>query len=128
MIENGRDNLCVTCFDPQTTGAVHKAILSANVGLNPQRVGDTLLIKVPALDDEQRARLDKRVRSLAEEQHIAIRNIRKGARNQAKRSKTLDKIKRPLDELVKEKTKVVDQMMESKLNAIHWKDPEWNIC
>ena len=123
---DGYNTLRVICFDRGIVGAVYKAIISSNMGLNPQRAGDTLLIKVPSLDDDQRVKLDKRIRFLAEEQRIVIRGIRKNVRNQAKRDGSLDKIKKSLDQLIEEKIKIVNAMMRSKLDAIHWKDPRWN--
>lgn len=123
---DGHNTLRVICFDRGIVGAVFKAIISSNMGLNPQRAGDTLLVNVPSLDDDQRIKLDKRVKFLAEEQRIVIRGVRKNVRNLAKRNELLDKIKKPLDKLIEEKIGIVDQMMKSKLDAIHWKDPRWN--
>jgi len=66
--------------DRSLLGTIRKGILKANLGLNPQVGGDSLLIRVPALDDEQRSKLCVRVKKLAEEQRVAIRNIRKNIR------------------------------------------------
>ena len=112
--------------DRSLLGAIRKGILKANLGLNPQVGGDSLLIKVPALDDEQRSKLCVRVKKLAEEQRVAIRNIRKDIRKRAKRDDWLKESQKPLEALTKAKIDEVDALLEGKLGAINWKDPRWN--
>ena len=128
MIGGGRRarSLLVTPFDPSLLGKVQKAIFTAGLGLNPQKAGTTLLIMVPMPDDDQRLKLEARARSLAEQQRVAVRSIRKDARNRAKREGELKQIQKPLEELTKRKIDEINAELEAKVDAIHWKDPRWN--
>jgi ribosome recycling factor len=128
MVGGGPDGrtLRVHPHDRSLLGTICKAILKANLGLNPQVGGDSLLVKVPSLDDDQRVKLCSRVRKLAEEQRVAIRNVRKDTRNRAKREKTFKQIQKPLEALTKAAIVEIDGMLEGKLEAINWLDPKWN--
>jgi ribosome recycling factor len=61
-------------LDPISTG-----IINANLGLNPQNNGELIMINVPALTEERRRDLTKRVRAEAEHARVSIRNARKDA-------------------------------------------------
>jgi ribosome recycling factor len=62
--------------------AIEKAILSANLGLNPSNNGESILINVPALTEERRKDLVKQAKQEGEKAKISIRNIRKEAIDQ----------------------------------------------
>ncbi len=62
-----------------------KAILDANLGFNPQNNGDILRIAVPPLTEERRRDLVKKAKGEAETARISIRNIRRGAVEEAKK-------------------------------------------
>jgi len=64
--------------------AIEKAILSANLGLNPSNNGESIIINVPALTEERRKDLVKQARQEGEKTKISIRNIRKEAIDQFK--------------------------------------------
>ncbi len=123
---DGARRLRVSPFDPSLVGAIRKGILAANLGLNPQVGGTTLVVPIPSLDDDQRVRLCKRAKSLAEEQRVAVRMIRKDTRHQAQREGKLDKVKKRVESLTKERISEIDTLLEGKLGAINWKDPDWN--
>ena len=118
--------LRVQPHDPSLLGAIRKALLKANLGLNPQVAGTSILVRVPQLDDEQRVRLVARVKKLAEEQRVAIRNIRKDSRKRAHNEDCFDKVKKSLDELTKTKIAEIDALLREKVDAINWRDPKWN--
>jgi ribosome recycling factor len=118
--------LRVQPHDRSLLGAIRKGILKANLGLNPQVIGDGLLIQVPSLDDEQRVKLCVRVKKLAEDQRVAVRSIRKEVRNRAKRGAWLKQIQKPLEALTKSKIGEIDGFLDRKLVAINWTDPQWN--
>ncbi len=66
-------------FDKSCLGEIEKAIFNANLGYTPGNDGETIRIVVPALTEERRKELTKQVKSMAEEAHVAIRNIRQDA-------------------------------------------------
>lgn len=68
--------LTVQPWDISQLGAVEKAIIAANLGLNPSNDGKLIRLPVPALNEERRKQLAKQVHEFAEDHRIAIRNVR----------------------------------------------------
>ena len=67
---------------------IERAIMEANIGLNPQNDGAVIRLNVPPLTEERRKDLVKKVKEEAEKGRIAVRNIRKDANEKIKRSKS----------------------------------------
>jgi len=63
-------------WDISQLGAVEKAIIAANLGLNPSNDGKVIRLPVPPLNEERRSQLAKQVHEIAEEHRVAVRNIR----------------------------------------------------
>ena len=76
--------LAITVFDKGMIGAVEKAILKSDLGLNPSSQGTLIRIPLPALTEERRKDLVKVVRGEAEGGKVAIRNIRRDANTDIK--------------------------------------------
>jgi ribosome recycling factor len=70
-------------FDPSVIGDIVKAIQTSDLGLSPNSDGKVVRLNVPPLSVEQRKKLANRVKELAEEARVAIRNIRRDANKQA---------------------------------------------
>jgi ribosome recycling factor len=68
--------LTVQPWDVSQIGAVEKAIIAANLGMNPSNDGKIIRLPVPALNEERRKQLAKQVHEIAEEHRIAVRNVR----------------------------------------------------
>lgn len=68
--------LTVQPWDISQISAVEKAIIGANLGLNPSNDGKIIRLPVPALNEERRRQLAKQVHEIAEEHRIAVRNVR----------------------------------------------------
>ncbi len=68
-------------------GAIEKAIIDSNIGLNPQNDGSVIRLAVPPLTEERRRDLVKKVKEEAEKGRVAIRNIRKDANEAIKKLK-----------------------------------------
>ncbi len=68
--------LTIQPWDISQLAAVEKAIISANLGLNPSNDGKVIRLPVPALNEERRKQLAKQVNEIAEEHRIAVRNVR----------------------------------------------------
>lgn len=67
---------------------IERAIMEANIGLNPQNDGVLIRLNVPPLTEERRKDLVKKVKEEAEKGRIAVRNIRKDANEKIKRLKS----------------------------------------
>jgi ribosome recycling factor len=63
---------------------ITKAIINANLGLNPQNNGEVILISVPVLTEERRKELVKRAKSEGENTKVSIRAQRKDANDMIK--------------------------------------------
>lgn len=68
--------LTVQPWDKKLAGAIEKAILASDLGLNPANDGTIIRVPLPALNEERRRELVKVVHKLAEEGRIAIRHAR----------------------------------------------------
>lgn len=71
--------LTVQAWEKPMLEPIATAITNANLGLNPQSNGEIIIINVPALTEERRRDLSKRVRSEGEHAKVSIRNGRKDA-------------------------------------------------
>ena len=69
--------LMVTPYDKSSIQAIEKAIMTADLGLNPSNDGNVIRLAFPQLTKERRRDLIRMVRHLAEEGRIAIRNVRR---------------------------------------------------
>ena len=69
--------LTITPWDKTTMIDIEKAILGADLGLNPSNDGKIIRVPVPALTAERRQDLVKQVRKIAEEMKVRVRQIRR---------------------------------------------------
>ena len=76
---SGTSLLIIQPWDPTILGGIEKAILKANIGLTPNSDGSVIRLTIPPLSEERRTELTKMVKKMAEDQKIAIRNIRRDA-------------------------------------------------
>lgn len=77
-IEDAR-TLTVTPWEKPMVSVVEKAIMNADLGLNPATAGTVIRVPLPPLTEERRKDMIKLVRQEAEHGRIAIRNIRRDA-------------------------------------------------
>jgi ribosome recycling factor len=76
--------LGVTVFDKSLVQAVEKAIMSSDLGLNPNTAGTLIRIPLPPLTEERRKDFVKVVRGETENGRVSIRNIRRDANSDFK--------------------------------------------
>ncbi len=69
--------IVVKPFDASTLKDIEKAVMAADLGFNPSIEGKVLRISVPMLSEEQRLKLVGRVKTVAEEAKISMRNVRR---------------------------------------------------
>ncbi len=113
--------IAVTPWERGLIPVIEKAIMSANIGLNPDNNGEVVRINVPPLTEERRHMLVKQVKKEGEDAKISIRIVRKEALSELKglkkdglpedREKTVeDEVQKLTDKFVKK----IDQMLEVK--------------
>jgi len=72
---------------------IEKAIMIANLGFNPMNNGELIIINVPALTEERRKELSKQAKSEAEHAKVSIRNDRKEAMHEIKKTDASEDMK-----------------------------------
>ncbi len=77
--------ITVQPWDMSQLGAVEKAIIAANLGLNPSNDGKVIRLPVPPLNEERRKQLAKQIHEIAEDHRIAIRNVRHASNDTLKK-------------------------------------------
>ena len=78
--------LMVSPYDKSTLQDIEKAIMAAGLGLNPMNDGDFIRIPLPILTEERRTELVKVARDKAEQTRISIRNSRRDANDEVKKT------------------------------------------
>jgi len=118
--------LSVTPWDKSLVQTVDKAILNADLGLNPVSDGTNLKIPIPLLTEERRKDLVKLVKKFGEDCKIAIRNVRREGNDHLKRAEkdkkiTEDQLKEAEDKTQKftnEHVTMIDDILKHKEKEI----------
>lgn len=84
--------LSMTPWDKSMVNLIDKAILSADLGLNPVSDGTNLKIPIPPLNEERRKDLVKLVKKFGEDSKVAVRNVRRDANEHLKKKQKDDKL------------------------------------
>jgi ribosome recycling factor len=96
-------------WDRTSLRDIERAILTANIGLNPANDGNVVRVVIPPLSEERRKELVKFVSRKVEERRVAIRNIR---RDGIEKLRELVKNKEISEDELKNNTKKIDQLTE----------------
>jgi ribosome recycling factor len=72
-------------WDVSQIGAIEKAIRSSELGLNPANDGKLIRVPIPALTEERRKEIVKRLHHVAEDHRVAARNVRRDANEHLKK-------------------------------------------
>ena len=80
------DLLVVQPWDTSALADIEKAILASNLGLNPSNDGGMIRLPVPPLSEERRRELVKVARSVGEDAKVSIRNVRRQAKDDIKKT------------------------------------------
>ena len=83
--------LTISPWDKKATPLIEKAILKADLGLNPVNRGELIFVPMPPLSEERRKAFIKLARQAAEQARVAIRNIRRDINNDIKKDPALTK-------------------------------------
>jgi ribosome recycling factor len=114
--------LLIRPFDPSTIKDIEKAIVASELGLNPQNDGKIIRINIPPLSTDVRKKLVARIKELAEESRVSIRNVRRDANKAietAEKEKTIseddrDKSKEEIQELTKKYENSVGELAKNR--------------
>ena len=114
--------LVIQPWDGTLLKAVEKALLTSELGINPQNDGKVIRLVFPQLTEERRKELTKQVKKYGEGGKVAIRNIRRDAMEKFKAMKkkseiTEDDLKELEDELQKltdKRCKEIDDLTAKK--------------
>ena len=71
-------------WDKSAISSIEKSILGSNLGIQPSNDGSIIRLPIPQLTEDRRKELVKRVRAMAEEVRISIRNARRDANDMLK--------------------------------------------
>ncbi len=104
-VEDGR-TLAITAWERNMTPAIEKAIMAADLGLNPSTNGEVIRVPMPSLTEETRRDMVKLARAEAENGRVAIRNGRRDANSDIKdllkeKMITEDEERRAMDDVQK---------------------------
>jgi len=102
-------------WDRTSLRNIEKAILAANIGLNPANDGNVIRVIIPPLSEERRKELVKVVSKKVEERRIAVRNIR---RDGIEKLRELEKNKQISEDDLKNNSKKIDQLTEASINRV----------
>ena len=101
--------LTVQIYDRGAVEAVEKAILASDLGLNPSRDGSMLRIPIPALTEDRRRELIKKIHKMAEESKVSVRNHR---RDQIEHLKKMEKSKELSEDSLKKAQEEVQKVTD----------------
>jgi len=76
--------IVINSYDPNALKDIEKAIMAANLGVTPMSDGKVIRVPIPELSQERRAEITKVAKRMAEENRVAIRNVRRDMNEIAK--------------------------------------------
>ncbi len=114
--------LVIQPWDKGAIGDIEKAILTSDLGLTPQNDGNVIRLVIPQLTEERRQELIRNLRKRAEEERVAVRNIRRSSNDQIKdleKSGDLSeddarRTQEQVQELTDKYIETINQLLESK--------------
>ncbi len=114
--------LVVSPFDKGAMAAIEKAIGNADLGLNPSNDGNVIRLTFPSLTEERRKSFVKLVRAKAEEGKVALRGVRRHARQELENlekeeglsSDDIERLEKVLDKMTQDEVAIVDTLLAHK--------------
>lgn len=118
--------LLIQPWDASTLKDIEKAILTSEIGINPQNDGRVIRLNFPPLTEERRKEIVKDVRKKAEDAKVSLRNLRRDALDKLKGLKKSNQIteddesngEKKIQNLTDKFCKEVDQMCADKEKEI----------
>ena len=117
--------LLIQPWDKSLIKPIEKAILTSDLGINPNNDGSAIRLIFPELTEERRKELAKDVKKKGENAKVAIRNIRRDANDTFKKQEKAAEISEDdLDELIDKIQKLTDKMIDKVDKAVESKTKE----
>jgi ribosome recycling factor len=109
--------ILISPWDPTIVKDIEKALLTADLGLNPQSDGKVIRVPIPPMTEERRRDVCKHINKVLEEHRTAIRNVRRDGNDALKKMAKEKKIseddeKRALEEIQKMTDEEIRRMEE----------------
>jgi ribosome recycling factor len=109
-------------FDPGTLKDIEKGIIASDLGFTPNNDGRVIRINIPPLSTEVRQKMVTRIKDLAEEAKVALRNVRRDGNksaDQAEKDKSMseterDEVKKEIHDLTKQYEEQVNELAEAR--------------
>ena len=79
--------ITITAWDKSIMKGIEKAILTSDIGINPQNDGTCIRLTFPPMTEDRRRELSKQIAKMGEDAKVAIRNIRRDATDAIKAGK-----------------------------------------
>jgi ribosome recycling factor len=114
--------LVVSPFDKGAMAAIEKAISNADLGLNPSNDGQVIRLAFPTLTEERRKSFVKIVKTKAEDGKVALRGVRRHARQELENlekeeglsSDDIERLEKVLDKMTQDEVAAVDALLAHK--------------
>ena len=110
------NQIVIRPYDPNTIKEIEKAILASDLGFTPQNDGRVIRLNVPPLSTEVRRKMVARVRELAEEARIALRNIRRDGNKMADQAEEDKELSEDDCQRLKEQIQELTKQYENQVN------------
>ena len=107
--------ILIAPWDKTMIGAIEKAILTSDLGLNPNNDGESIRLAIPQLTEDRRKELVKVVSKKAEDAKVAVRNIRRDANDAIKKE---EKAKTITEDVSKDGQEQVQKLTDKKIKLI----------
>ena len=107
--------IVITAWDKSAMKGIEKAILTSDLGINPQNDGSCLRLSFPPTTEERRRELSKQIAKMGEDAKVAIRNIRRDANDKVK---TLKKNSEMTEDEAKASDKTVQDLTDKYIKEI----------
>ncbi len=118
--------LTIQPWDASVLKAIEKAILTSDVGINPQNDGKIIRLVFPPLTEDRRKEISKDIAKMAEAKKVHVRNIRRDTMDDLKKLKKNSEIteddqkngEKKVQEMTDKYIKLIDSMTEKKQKEI----------
>jgi ribosome recycling factor len=112
----------ITAYDPKALTAIEKAIRNSDLGVNPTNSGDLIRVVMPELTEDRRKEYIKLARAKAEDARVAVRNVRRHAKQQMERAQRDGEVseddvtsaEKRLDAMTKTHVDGIDDLLKNK--------------
>lgn len=104
-------------FDMSSLEAISKAIQASDLGMSPNNDGRVIRLNVPPLSGERRKQLTGRIKELAEEARVAIRNVRRDANKHADQAEKDKLISEDVRDQTKDRIQELTKKFEGNVNS-----------